>query len=1323
MSENSELNEQEYQKKKITKSENSNFSEEKNKKELELFQLIHADLLSQAEQQIQALRLTINTADRLDDHQDLFFDSRIVADNTSEQLNDRTDWQGELAKLTLEEKTYFAKKLIEKENVYTALSSLDQKCNFPLLLDLVVKLYGGIKLSTGGYKLSYDLVREIEDNQWWTLLEQQLKVHNPQTLAQWDKNKSSALDTAFIQSLGHQGATGYFLDILDDDFGSEKHGRKKLSKQLKKIVKDIKSKQKKHDIYQKADQKLRSDDSICQKILDTYNLLKKDQLAIPKSLSDLHQRLMEVAKGQDAQADNQKRLRMISLLRLIGLLAPLMPDQYVKPGESENGESAFNQLFNSKFGHQVLTLVEKATFNALSDVPDDFWGRVGDNNEIFSLLAEPSLSSLKAVVEQINQDFKSEERNQLTVEDLINVYPADRVDSLVALYDKENENYESLTDIFQNAITQYQDLCAENDEAVAAVYWQKHPDYTIPSLQSIMIDEDADLSDPMDAPENIENILLYSNFWFDSWESVLYLYNSINPEDTFSTSEELKVFFADYFSFVLEQYSKTQQPSKMEDILAVALYKNNGDMSRALWDVSIFYKMLTRNNLDTGEASLEKSSGALTIKYLKDQFSYGYTAADVANILPEQQYWSMNYEEKGQYKDFDPSSINGVPYHIANCVALLEDLPAIAITGGVLMDFMTSDGYREHGSYKLEVQLNYLVDNIFPAQQFLENLPDNPEEVIHQNNSLIVPMEPYDKRLYGDDLAPEWQNLLNGKELLLPGGRTIKLTGSPAEPSLVISEQENTDLFLKTQNIEIANLDVDDLIHSAQLITNEDSDAEPFQKLDAETIARILEQHVEFTDNTNIIHMDLDQEKEVLDILQERYPDDWIIYVLNAPQLAENLGDIDFIGLVNKMEDQGILSDFFNKICTHYTDGWDKIWSAEEISAIMHEKLDLHDVVHVMGASPEFVEALYGDVSLFEYIEKEAVLFDEGHNYNYYKSFLLSGVIRNFDEQPNQLWSETEVISAILTNDHSVITDMVLSDIENSQAINKLFKQAPIESLIGSFEDDFYGNVALAKYFSENTLNSEVNLNQKEIERLILILKTELPSNWPTFVFTCPQVFAEYYKGMSFADFVNQGNGMQEVFVSYFLQFHQENSWSDNWSADEILDGLQQQFPHTWGNIVIENADVLASAISAKGISIFDISLNTSYSSSDFFYFLMNHYDSCWDQQLSVDDLLWLMDWYDPDHKAANVMRYRDVFQVFFKDYTFSEFIEKIGSSKENVEEIIDHYAWDSDWRLWSREEVEKVIQESYPDLYEEFLSALQYYAYEEEPEEEKTND
>ena len=248
------------------------------------------------------------------------------------------------------------------------------------------------------------------------------------------------------------------------------------------------------------------------------------------------------------------------------------------------------------------------------------------------------------------------------------------------------------------------------------------------------------------------------------------------------------------------RYNEHHEPMPIDEFLAYALEKNDGDMHAALWDITIATKFLTRNNPVTGELNQDAYSGWFALTLLEDPFSPHYTAADVSGILSDRQYWDLGYfGQEGNIgnKDFDPANISGTPYHMLNLIALMGELPTSSPVAGLFYDwFYLSIGENDHGYEKLSGQVQYLSNNLGPIKQYLDSLPSNPSDLgrTGESTSQFILLNPFDKDLMNpqDDKADLWKGLTDGNVVKVEQQdgqiKFLKLHGSNFHPYIKVAE-------------------------------------------------------------------------------------------------------------------------------------------------------------------------------------------------------------------------------------------------------------------------------------------------------------------------------------------------------------------------------------------------------------------------------------------------------------------------------------------------------------------------------------------------------
>lgn len=143
----------------------------------------------------------------------------------------------------------------------------------------------------------------------------------------------------------------------------------------------------------------------------------------------------------------------------------------------------------------------------------------------------------------------------------------------------------------------------------------------------------------------------------------------------------------DYIEMKLQE--NKGQPISAAKILYFWLKRNNGELSKALWDTALSLKFLARNNLVTGDyVGDTESEEALAVQYFQRTLIDEFSLVDP--------YSSLINSDNSNY-----SAINriGLPYHMYSMVALLHSMPAEIVGGATSIEFLAYN--NEHGITKV----------------------------------------------------------------------------------------------------------------------------------------------------------------------------------------------------------------------------------------------------------------------------------------------------------------------------------------------------------------------------------------------------------------------------------------------------------------------------------------------------------------------------------------------------------------------------------------------------------------------------------------------
>ncbi len=639
-------------------------------------------------------------------------------------------------------------------------------------------------------KISYYDFLAVESKTWWNTAASFLKDANHDFLKQWNLNKAMALDGLAAESIGRTKFFGRINDFFGLENTLKEKGKSEIEKTLKHMgvltqtlrttqgsrehshavvygqlledqrsgaysygdnVSRLRSLKTLEELKPKIASLVLSDDSLTptQKIVQWCVCMEQQGQKIPREINRIRTRIEQVATNSDRAADLKKDLILVNILYLLSVFGPTAADIVSAASESvehffHNQEQMIIQkglmwLTTTEMGAQFLELFEHQTLNLISKLPSEALIDIFTDPQFIQMinadLSDPESAKKLfefaiTVLTEKERDFDDQLREQ------IELFPEEKQTALYELLEKENLNYQTIDVLLTNAFSTYETMARKYNHDPSPVFWQVHPDYV--GLDDVVTDytlSKNNNSDPLFlsiTSESLQQVYHLSSSNFSNFHDVCVLYNSLHPTVKQLNIEQITLYFSDYQNFIFQQYEHTQNQVPISDILAFALVKNDGDLYSSMWDVTIALKLITRNNpfIGTPIGSLNNSdSGFLAQTMIEDPFSKGFTAADLALLLPESKYWDIPSKDF-LMKNFDPANLAGGMYHIMNLLAIAGVSPTSASIGGLLQDYIgIYQGYSgdPYGSKKLRDQLDYLMSNLAVFDEIIDDLPGAPK--------------------------------------------------------------------------------------------------------------------------------------------------------------------------------------------------------------------------------------------------------------------------------------------------------------------------------------------------------------------------------------------------------------------------------------------------------------------------------------------------------------------------------------------------------------------------------------------------------------------
>ncbi|KKS87938.1 MAG: seg, partial [Microgenomates group bacterium GW2011_GWC1_43_11] len=469
--------------------------------------------------------------------------------------------------------------------------------------------------------------------------------------------------------------------------------------------------------------------------------------------------------------------------------------------------SAVEWLLTAESGEKTLQVIELFALFGFQYVPEETFYDSTVLSAVEQFMNSPSSDALRELIGSFFHAlvFPSDAGDAFGYS--LSYYPGDIRDDLRDLYTKTNPQHQSAVDILSHTIDAYEESAKAKGETPIPVYWHKHPDaLKLQDIASQISYGDMEYLDQYPLSDDLDTIQTLSDNAIESYTAIASLYASLHPEiqDEFVTEDAVRSYFSDYFGFIFSQYQDTHQPLSISDLLAYALEKNRGDMHGALWDATIAVKLLTRNDVNSGEYNGDYYSGWLTIMMLQDPFSFHYTARDLAQLLPASKYWNFDYGDESVYmgvsetseggdKDFDPANIAGMQYHTLNLWALQGEFPVSVPVAGLFKDwFLGSYQESEYGWQRLREQIRYMQENAGSMALFLDNLPDSSQSEERFESGTVIFVDPWSEWLIRSEKTDSLRSHLADGDIVAfadSGGviRYAMLQGSVIQPYIRIA--------------------------------------------------------------------------------------------------------------------------------------------------------------------------------------------------------------------------------------------------------------------------------------------------------------------------------------------------------------------------------------------------------------------------------------------------------------------------------------------------------------------------------------------------------
>jgi len=120
----------------------------------------------------------------------------------------------------------------------------------------------------------------------------------------------------------------------------------------------------------------------------------------------------------------------------------------------------------------------------------------------------------------------------------------------------------------------------------------------------------------------------------------------------------------------LFENKKEERPFSTSALLEHYLERNRGDIQKSLWDVTLFFKLLSRNDIDTLEYNPTREGAEKLSSLFIDEFSTRFPLSWLLEHVPTDSHLNnsdMLYNMEN--KDFQPVNKAGIFYHAWNIMA------------------------------------------------------------------------------------------------------------------------------------------------------------------------------------------------------------------------------------------------------------------------------------------------------------------------------------------------------------------------------------------------------------------------------------------------------------------------------------------------------------------------------------------------------------------------------------------------------------------------------------------------------------------------------
>lgn len=984
-------------------------------------------------------------------------------------------------------------------------------------------------------------------------------------------------------------------------------------------------------------------------------LVEKNGLNVPRRIASVYEVIRQVENQTDTVELANKRMRSVNAIRLATVFFQTIEGDFDNSQSSPDlsdtqpqdlREAVLDWLVNTPEGHVTAEILEELLLHGMKHFPSE--SVIMMSTEIEQLLRNPSIDTIKALQQKCVELFRESATDQ--DDEALSVYDEELRSKLLALEELNNPNYKTGKQLLSSAQEIYQERMRSQGEEARRVYWQRHTEsMDMSDLLKIYMGSSGFDGDESVYPmleengrENLATIYKMSNLGYSSYGDVLSLYNSINVDQPFSSEEEIKTYFSDYMYLVELEHQSTGSPVPLENIIALALEKNEGNMHLALWDSAIFVKMLTRNNLGSGISSQgDTNSGISTIELLEDPFSENYTAKDVANLLPDYKYWNNPKVEIG-VKDYDPSNLAGIDYHILNIIAMQGEFPESAGMAGLLVNWLfDSGGMGEHGSEKFQNQMSWLIRNTGEIGDYLESLPKEPELNEIEDSAELTAI------LLTSDNVAQLKSVQNGEMWnLLLEGKVVKVTDEEGK----VRYASMTGTFL-VPRLQLS--DVPEFVE-APLTADDVADRGVNQEIPTVSAYEVVDEinHVGIKSIENLSY------EEAMDLVNMRKNGQG---VLSAEGLVDEVVARDLYSKIMEVDELGTLwiirsPDIFKGVVTkewvdqammeypqqffeRYSGGWNEFYSPSEILFKMEEHFP-----HEWGG----------------FIATDPSAFKEGLQPSHLDRLIEAGgleqILTHYHDGWSELWPPEVLIAACQKHsDHHV------SVFDYPNAFKTFINRDNFTDYLPT-ADEYY---QLLKNYNNGW---DAVLTPEEISSS---LRQSFPDEWGNYMLDYPEVFKELIKSDDLAE-LSASRAASLILEGY------DEYWRELWAPEELLTAIKDSKPKIWGHYVGRHPEIFKEFINPGDLD----SIILSGGSGN----ILSNYDQFWKELWTPTELMHSIQRSLPERWGEEIGRYPEIFKGVMQHNDLVDIFTSYGDYY-----VLSHY--DEGWnQLWTPAELKAVL-------------------------------